>query len=207
MQAEFAALSQRMKQQATRHRAPEALQARIAALAPAPAPTVPRRRSPIWAAAPFGAGVALAAAILLAVLPLDRDRVPDEITSDHIRALQPGHLLDVVSTDRHTVKPWFAGKLDFAPTVRDLADQGFPLKGGRLDTIGGRAVAVLVYARRGHMIDVYVWPADRAVQPGETRRNGFNLISWRQGELVYCAVSDLDEAELASFTGLMASES
>lgn len=115
----------------------------------------------------------------------------------HIRALQPGHLMDVVSTDRHTVKPWFAGKLDFSPPVRDFADIGFPLKGGRLDYLHGRPVAALVYARGQHMIDVLVWPGRTKRRSGTD--NGYNFVSRQQGDMVLWFVSDLNSAELGGF--------
>lgn len=199
------ALSVDLRREATYHRAPEALRQRIAALSPAadPPTVTPRRPIRLRRAVPFGAGFAVAAALLLAMVPRNSDRRLDEITSDHVRALQPGHLLDVVSTDRHTVKPWFNGKLDFSPAVIDLAEKGFPLAGGRLDAIAGEPVAVLVYKRREHVIDVYVWPAARGGEATPTARNGFNVVPFRAGDLVYWAVSDLDPRELAEFVRLL----
>lgn len=195
-QAQLAALSRRIASEATYHRAPPALRSRVAALAPAP-----RRR--LRAAAPFGAGLAVAAMLALALLPRGGDTLTGEIEADHVRALQPGHLMDVVSTDQHTVKPWFNGKLDYAPTVIDPAAQGYPLQGGRLDFVAGQPVAVLVYKRRQHIIDVYVWPADRGGAPMQTQRHGFNMVRWQQDGLVFWAISDLDPKELAEFASLL----
>jgi anti-sigma factor RsiW len=126
----------------------------------------------------------------------------DELASSHVRALMTGHAVEVASTDRHTVKPWFAGRLDFAPAVNDLAGDGFPLIGGRLDRVGGRTVAVLVYQRRQHFIDLYVWPADGGATPGDTTRAGFNVIGWSQAGEQHFAVSDLAGEELAEFARL-----
>lgn len=190
-------LSCRIRREARYHEAPEAVRRSIAALAPAP-----RRRLRLGQVAPFGAGLALAASVALAVLPTGGPSLPDQIAADHVRALQPGHLIDVVSTDRHTVKPWFAGKLDFSPKVVDLSEQGFPLQGGRLDFVAGRPVAVLVYKRREHIIDVYVWPASHRATTPDTDRNGFNLVHWQEDQLGFWAVSDLDARELAAFTAL-----
>jgi len=202
---QLASLSARLREQAPYHAAPErlrdAVRARMAAMAPAePAPT---RRRPAFArlrtAAPFGAGFALAACLALALLPRATSGLPEEIVSDHIRALQPGHLMDVVSTDQHTVKPWFDGRLDFAPPVKDLQAQGFPLTGGRLDYLGGRPAAVLIYQRRQHVINLFIWPEHGHPAPLATSRNGYNIVRWNQGDMAFWAVSDLDPKELAAF--------
>jgi anti-sigma factor RsiW len=124
----------------------------------------------------------------------------DEAIADHARSLQAGHLMDVVSTDQHTVKPWFIGKVDFSPPVFDLADIGFPLAGGRLERIDGRPAAALVYRRRLHSINLFVWPA--TVSPVSERsggRDGYNAMSWSQGDLNFLAVSEIPVTELAQF--------
>jgi len=114
-----------------------------------------------------------------------------EIVDAHMRSLQPGHLTDVLSTDQHTVKPWFNGKLDFSPPVQDFTDQGFPLQGGRIDVIHGRSVAVLVYARRKHFMNVFIWPADeKDAAPRSGSHQGYQWIDWSKGGTEFCAVSD-----------------
>jgi anti-sigma factor (TIGR02949 family) len=121
----------------------------------------------------------------------------------HLRSLQAGHLADVPSTDQHTVKPWFDGKLDFAPPVRDFANDGFPLLGGRLDVLDGKTVAALVYGRRKHIINVFVWPADayaRATQSGESQ--GYHWVAWRNGGFDSLAVSDVNAADLQQLSQL-----
>ncbi len=126
----------------------------------------------------------------------------EEAISDHVRSLQAGHLMDVASTDRHTVKPWFAGKLDFSPPVFDLADAGYPLVGGRLERIDGQAAAALVFHRRLHTINLFVWPAtNRPVPTRHGEGNGYYAESWSQGGLNFLAVSEIPAAELAQFTG------
>jgi anti-sigma factor RsiW len=116
--------------------------------------------------------------------------------------LQPGHLEDVVSTDQHTVKPWFDGKLDFAPPVKDLAAAKFPLLGGRLDYLNGRAVAALVYGRDKHLIDLFIWPDRGSATPVATVRNGYNAVHWSDGGMTFWAVSDLEARELREFARL-----
>jgi anti-sigma factor RsiW len=146
------------------------------------------------------AGMALAASLMLVLRPQTPPPQPDEIVSAHIRALQPGHLMDVISTDRHTVKPWFNGRLDYAPPVQDFASSGFPLRGGRLDVLGGRTIGVLVFARATHTIDLAVWPG--TAPAGEVSIRGFNVITWSQSGMAFQAVSDLNTAEMRQFRDL-----
>ena len=122
-----------------------------------------------------------------------------EIVAAQIRATLPGHLTDVVSSDRHTVKPWFAGKLDYSPPVIDLADEGFPLEGGRLDYLGGRTVAALVYGRRLHVINLFVWPSAPISDDQTSSESGFHTVHWTAGGMAFWAVSDLESADLARF--------
>jgi mycothiol system anti-sigma-R factor len=128
-----------------------------------------------------------------------------EIIDAHVRSLQPGHLTDVTSTDQHTVKPWFDGKLDFVPPVKDYADEGFPLVGGRLDVLNGRSVAALVYSRRKHLVNVFVWPtkeADTPIHPPGGRQ-GYQWVHWRKGGMEYCAVSDVSSSDLTELAQLL----
>jgi len=129
-----------------------------------------------------------------------------EITSDHVRSLQtPAHLTDVLSSDQHTVKPWFDGKVDFAPPVKDFASQDFRLYGGRLDYLNNRAVATLVYQRRLHYINLFIWPAEQASSTGEVtvQRQGYNLIHWTGSGMNFWAISDLNSVELHEFARLV----
>jgi anti-sigma factor RsiW len=124
----------------------------------------------------------------------------DEGVSDHIRSLQAGHLMDVVSTDQHTVKPWFAGKVDFSPPVVDLAADGFPLAGGRLDQIDGRPAAALVFRRRLHTVNLFVWPDSAgAVPPRRGAEKGYNTEGWSQGGMNFLAVSEIPSSDLMQF--------
>jgi anti-sigma factor RsiW len=149
--------------------------------------------------------VATACLALLLTLSLTRpsaeQRLTQEIVSSNIRSLMADHMLDVVSTDQHTVKPWFNGKLDFSPPVKDLAAQGFPLIGGRLDYIGGRSVAALVFHRNKHVINLFIWPLNgkNSKAAAFPSIQGYNVIHWSEAEMTFWAVSDLNEKELMEF--------
>jgi anti-sigma factor (TIGR02949 family) len=153
-----------------------------------------------------GVAVAGLAVAILAWMPSKRAAIPGglqrEAVADHVRSLMASHLTDVATSDRHTVKPWFNGRLDFSPPVPDLDPQGFPLVGGRLDYLGGRTVAALVYARRKHVINAFLWPAPSGASPanGEAERNGYHVIRTRAGHMECWIVSDLAIDELRAFS-------
>ena len=196
MQAELGALSRGLRAEMAAHAAPDALRDRLASRFRAARPPTAARTRLVRPAAAFGLGALLAASVML-LLPGPGGQA-DEIVAAHIRALQPGHLTDVLSTDQHTVKPWFDGRVDFAPPVRDLTQFGFPLIGGRLDYLHGRPVAALVYRRDKHLIDLFVSPGT-AVAGGASERQGYNMVGWSEGGMVFQAVSDLAAADLAAF--------
>jgi anti-sigma factor RsiW len=127
--------------------------------------------------------------------------VAREIVSSHVRSLIGDHLLDVPSTDQHNVKPWFNGKLDYSPEVKDFAASNFPLIGGRVDYLDHRPVAALVYKRRQHVINLFVWPSSSPLAAPQAV-TGFNLAAWSEAGMNYCAISDLNQAELAQFADL-----
>ncbi|MGD1089955.1 MAG: anti-sigma factor, partial [Verrucomicrobiota bacterium] len=133
--------------------------------------------------------------------PSAEQRLTQEVVSSNIRSLMADHMLDVVSTDQHTVKPWFNGKLDFSPPVKDLAAQEFPLIGGRLDYIGGRSVAALIFHRNKHVINLFIWPVnEKDSKPAASASiQGYNVIHWSEAEMTFWAVSDLNEKELLEF--------
>lgn len=160
----------------------------------------------------IGAATAAAAVLVLGVLvgptlqrPSPTERAAEDVVSAHVRSLQPGHLTDVASSEQHTVKPWFAGRLDFSPVVVDLADEGYPLVGGRLDYAAHRSVAALAYRRGAHLINLFVWPSTSPREAAETAdvRQGYNLLHWTHGRTDFWAVSDLNAAELRQFARLV----
>ena len=159
----------------------------------------------LWKWLAFGA-TAFAVLTLVFRLPgiSGRDPLLAEVISSHVRSLQVEHLTDVASSDQHTVKPWFDGKLDFAPGVKDFAAQGFPLVGGMLDYVGQRNVAALVYRRNKHLINVFVWPATQSVKLETVNRRGFSIVRGDVNGMHYCLVSDLNEKELNELAELVA---
>ncbi len=192
-----------------RFTAPPQFREKIHALLRAEEAPVPRRaiRRPAiqwsyWNLSGMAASIALALVIgyNLGNSRARTNSLVDEAISEHARSLQVGHLMDVISTDQHTVKPWFIGKLDFSPPVVDLADVGFPLAGGRLDRIDGRPAAALVFRRRLHSINLFVWPtADSQVPARAGRQDGYNARSWSQDGLNFLAVSEISAGELDQF--------
>jgi anti-sigma factor RsiW len=224
--AQIEAMRELLRDDALAHRAPQALRNRIDAALDAavtPAGAAPRRPSaPPSPRAPYAlaggaaiaahvlngrwasgamVGIAASLALMVAMPQLTHTGTEDQLVQSHIRSLMVGHLTDIPTSNRHVVKPWFNGKIDFAPPVPELADEGFPLVGGRLDYIDDHAVAAIVYRRRLHTINLFVRPAGTLSLPfGETRRlDGYTLVRWTKGGLEYWAVSDLDPGELQLF--------
>ena len=186
------------------YRAPEALRSEIRrglrreAASRAPAPL----RAPGWLA--YAASILLAVAVgsggtLVIVSERQQDTIAAELIDSHLRSLLGTHLTDVASSDRHTVKPWFAGRSEMSPPAVDLAPEGFPLVGGRLDLIAGKPVPALVYRRREHVINVFVLPASRGDLGVNLTRRGYTVRHWDEGDLGFWAVSDAAPTELAEF--------
>jgi anti-sigma factor RsiW len=169
---------------------------------------LPRPQTPGW----IGAALAAAAVVALAVFvwpmlsrPSSTERIAQDVVSAHSRSLMPGHLTDVPSSEQHTVKPWFAGKLDFSPPLADLSAEGFALVGGRLDYAAGRQVAALVYRRGGHFINLFIWPSasTREIAEAADARHGYSLVYWTRGQINFWAISDLNATELRQFALLV----
>jgi anti-sigma factor (TIGR02949 family) len=209
--SEQQAMRQSLRSSNLYERAPESLRARILADLPVgkvqPKPIPMGRR---YVLELLAAAIVIAVIVGARVMPNIAGRqqanlLAQEVVASHIRSLQPGHLFDVQSTDQHTVKPWFDGKLDFAPPVTDFASQGFPLVGGRLDYLDNRDVAALVYQRQKHLISVFIWPAEsRPAKLPETQTiQGYNLVFWWRDGMYFCAASDLNVPELRQLAQLL----
>jgi anti-sigma factor RsiW len=206
----MAELPAELKQNMTRYKAPPGLERRIRHMVSqeAPSPGLVERLRASWMQwLPVGASFACGALLAVSVMTYrdaatGEDAMEQQVVASHVRSLMASHLTDVASTDQHTVKPWFTGKLDFAPPVVDLAQQGFPLVGGRLDYLQDRPVAALVYQRRGHTINVFVLPARDGGQapasPGV--HHGYQLARWEQSGMRFWAVSDISRDEMTKFT-------
>jgi anti-sigma factor RsiW len=190
------------------HQAPASLRARIEAGIAAERPgrvlgNVPRRGRSTgpWLAGGAFSAMAASLALLVAVPQLTTGTTQDQLVASHVRSLLANHLTDVATSNRHVVKPWFNGRIDFAPPVPELAAQGFPLVGGRLDYLDGRVVPAIVYHRRLHTINLFVIPAGTFSSPVgiASRREGYSLVRWTSGGLEFWAVSDIDPGDLELF--------
>jgi anti-sigma factor RsiW len=200
--AAYRQMSQAIAQADLRYTAPASLRRRIEASLPKPRPA-PSRRNVLRGFAMGSAVSALAATGLVAIVLRndDQQRIMSEVVSAHLRSLQAGHLTDVISTDQHTVKPWFNGRLDVSPPVIDLTAQGFTLVGGRLDYVDARAIGAVVYRRRQHVINLFVAQTpniERRAAKTETVQ-GFNIRHWSERGLNFWALSDIGADELAEF--------
>ena len=214
--ADAAALSDAIRAEAPRHAVPAALRRRVEAILnaedarPAPSPVRSARRAPssFWRGAFSGVGVtALAAGLAtLAFLPPSPDTLTDQVTLAHTNALTRGRTIEVVSTDHHTVKPWFAGRLPLSPPVADFAAQGYLLTGGRVDRVAGAPAAVVVYQHGKHVIDLFVWADRGSALPSAGLSHGYHSIFWKAHDLDFAAVSDTAAPELASFVDLVRAE-
>lgn len=192
----------RLVRQLPYYQAPNALRAKIAS---ASTRTRFNLRLFAWAAV-LALAVSLGASFEIVRVARSRtagettDSVANEVVGDHVRALRDSRLFDVRSSDQHTVKPWFLGKLDFSPPVEDLSSIGFPLVGGRLDRVRGQVVAALVYQRRLHPISLYIWPVADGAADDDTRTvRGFQVRHWTRNGMSFWAVSDVNDAELGEF--------
>jgi anti-sigma factor RsiW len=186
------------------HRAPAGLRERLQSRHHRPTASAARFRW--WFGVAAAAGIVVVAWLLgrYGARPVSDDRMAEEVVASHIRSRLADHLFDMPSSDRHVVKPWLTRNLDFAPSVIDLAGEGFPLAGGRLDYLNGQPTAALVYRRREHVINLFVAPSPGlTTEPQTLARRGFHLIHWSQGGMSHWAVSDLNEDELMEFALLL----
>ncbi len=162
--------------------------------------------APAWRAAAVAAIIILSVGLLTLLYrasSVNKTAAQNEIVDSHIRSLLMNHLTDVASTDQHTVKPWFNGKLAFSPKVVDFSDKEFPLIGGRLDTMDGQTVAALIYKHRQHVINVFTYPHSADVNPMSSEQRGYHLIHWAESGMEFWLVSDLNPEELEQFAALI----
>lgn len=206
--ARMEAVRNRVRDPALRHQTPASLRERIEADIALERPAraggeAPRRRVSAgpWLAGGAFSAMAASLALLVAMPQFTTGTVQDQLVANHVRSLLANHLTDVATSNRHVVKPWFNGRIDFAPPVPELAGQGFPLAGGRLDYLDGRVVPAIVYHRRLHTINLFVFPAGTFSSPVgiATRREGYSLVRWTSHGLEFWAVSDIDPGDLETF--------
>jgi len=203
-------LRSRIREEVPYFRASTDLQRRIMAIAREKRAETSRSQVPLWAWSGAIAAVVLFALITVGLVrrasESSREQmITQEIVADHLRSLMANHLTDITSTDQHNVKHWFNGKLDFAPPVNDFTSEGFPLIGGRLDYLDGRPVAALVYQRRLHPINLFVWtaPEKYADKATQQTRAGYSILFWARDGMTYCAISDLTVDEMQTLAALL----
>jgi anti-sigma factor RsiW len=201
-----------LREQAPYYRAGPALESRLEAALDRETGGAPARAAPVvrrwgfWSGA-FGGALAtavMAAVGVIAFMPPATPLLVNDVVNAHLDSLLEDHLLDVASTDHHTVKPWFAGRVDVSPPAADFPDAGYSLVGGRLDYVAGHRAAVTVYRHGAHVINVFAWPAGRESLPADTTKDGYHAVFWRSGTVTYCAVSDTSFEELLSLKRLVA---
>jgi anti-sigma factor RsiW len=195
-----------LRHDGVRHAPPELLVRRVAALPELAPRAANENRVMRWLAPGLVGAIAASLAMVTLLPPGSQSIVDEELVSSHVRSLQPGHLTDVQTTNQHIVKPWFNCRIDFAPPVPELADQGFPLAGGRLDSIDGKTVAAIVYHRRLHIVNLFVWPANNGAERSFVK-DGFAVTEWSRNGLRFAAVSDIPAAELRQFETLFGKRS
>jgi anti-sigma factor RsiW len=212
-------LGKLIRSKATRYAAPAQLRVRVGAMLEensAIAASASRRVGPgHWSLRRWphaGLGFVLGVLTVIVALPMmrgqsDEERVAQDVINSHVRSLMGTHLVDVVSSDKHTVKPWFAGKLDYAPIIKDLGSQGVVLLGGRLEYLEQKPVAAVVYQVNKHVVNLFAWPKSgkHALEPSVSSRRGFNIVHWTSADMEYWIVSDLNAEELRNVVKLIAS--
>jgi len=196
-----------IRQRATYHRADAALRTKIARALDSQSPrgdVIPWVRN-VWTGAAGGAtATALAASLaFFFLLPAASDPLITDITNAHLRSIASEHLIDVVSSDRHTVKPWLAVHADLSPPVADFSKQGFTLVGGRVDFLEGVRAAVTVYRHGAHIVNVFAWAGYNEGLPDFATRNGYHIVFWRSGNLVFCAISDTAVDDILELSRLL----
>jgi anti-sigma factor RsiW len=207
LRAQTGTLRTAIRQSATYHRADAALRVRIRTALDEAAPrssVVPWFRN-VWTGAAGGAmATAMAASLaFFFLIPAATDPLVADVTNAHLRAIASAHLIDVVSTDRHTVKPWLAAHADLSPPVADFSNQGFKLIGGRVDFVDGNRAAVTVYRHGAHIVNVFAWANYPESLPDFATRNGYHIVFWRSGNLVFCAISDTAVDDILELSRLL----